>query len=344
MKNNLKRMMLFKIGLGFCIITGICFVGCKSKKVGDVFEVRLASQMPVGHHITESLDLFCKRANELSDGRLEIKHYPAGQLMVDKEIPKAISSGTVEMAQTFLPWWKGMLTTISPYSGISYESLQHYLKIARGPLFEYQDKLLEEKANCKLIGAILYTASAGTISKKPIRKETGFQKGMKIRIPSKTGAAEVKALGGAPVVLSSADVYMALQRGTIDGATSGVTSFFARKWYEVAKNILIIRPTMTDFHIVANLEWYNKLPEDLKKILKSASKEASEYCTKKVQAQEGKVFEALKAKGVNVYQVSKKDYKAHWGPRIEPALRAMALQELGKDLVLKYETWLKQTK
>ncbi len=58
-------------------------------------------------------------------------------------------------------------------------------------------------------------------NKRPLTKPDDF-KGLKMRTFSKGDADTLRALGAAPTVMSSSEMYMALQRGTVDGATTGM--------------------------------------------------------------------------------------------------------------------------
>jgi C4-dicarboxylate-binding protein DctP len=327
------------VGAVLCLALGVA--GIHTVLAGE--KVQVPSQMPVGHPITKAMDMFCKAVTEKSNGRLVLESFPAGQLLTDKEIPKAISTGTTKIAQTYFAWWIGLVPGVFPYGGKSYDDLDHYMRLYRGPLGAYQEKLLAEKGHCKHIAPILYAVRAGYILTKPVKK-LGDMKGMKIRISTKAIAAETMALGGVPTVMSSADVYMALQRGTIQGAHSGLGSFYARKWYEVAKYVFLPRYVTTDFNIVANLEWFNSLSPDLQQIIMDAGKESSAACTKMVVAMEDKIMAGLKGVGVDIYEVPKAVYDKEFAPITEPALKAAAVKELGQELADQYDAWVEQTR
>jgi C4-dicarboxylate-binding protein DctP len=157
-------------------------------------------------------------------------------------------------------------------------------------------------------------------------------------------ATEVKALGGVPTVLSAADVYMGLQRKTIDGVHSGLTSFYTRKWYETAKYVFLPRFVTTDFYIVANKAWFDGLPADLQQVLMKAGQEATAFCTKATIAMEDDVEKGLKAQGVETYQVPLNVYKAQFAPVLEPASREDAVKQFGEELVKQYEKWVEDTR
>lgn len=60
--------------------------------------------------------------------------------------------------------------------------------------------------------------------------------------------------------MSSSEMYMAFQRGTVDGGTTGMPAAVSRKVFEVQKYMTIANYTTAQFVIQANLEWWNKLP------------------------------------------------------------------------------------
>ena len=49
----------------------------------------------------------------------------------------------------------------------------------------------------------------------------------------------IKAYGASPVFMGAGEVYMGLQRNTVDGATSGTTAMVQRKYDEVTKYLTI---------------------------------------------------------------------------------------------------------
>ncbi len=335
-----RSLLLMLVAL---LVIPFLFAGCGAGEVTEgVYEVRISSQMPVGHHITEAVDLLCERAEELSDGRLEFHHFPSGQLLQDMEVPESISTGTIEMAQTYFAWWIGLCPDLNLYGGVFLDDLDHYYRVYEGPLGDYQKELLEG-VGAKVIAPILYTAEAGYIFTKPVHEPSDAE-GMKIRTPSAAAKAEIEAMGAAAVVMSSADVYMALQQGTIDGALSGVTSFYARKFYEVAKYVLIFDLVTADFHIVANLDWWNSLPEDLQQDIMQAGEEATEYATEECLASEEAARAALEAEGVEIYRVPQDEREQVWQPLKGPVRHDTAVDTFGEELVDQYETWVEEAR
>ncbi|MDY6917648.1 MAG: TRAP transporter substrate-binding protein DctP [Chloroflexota bacterium] len=325
-----------------CLLTAC---GGGGKEEPETYEVRISSQMPIGHHITDAIDLFCERAEELSNGKLVFHHFPAGQLLSDTEVPEAISTGTIEMAQTFLPWWEGMVPHLNLSGAAFLDDLDHYYRLhdPEGPYEQYRQELLEETGNAKMVAPLLYCSESGYILTSPVH-EPQDAAGMSIRTPSQALSAEIGIMGAAAVVMSSADVYLSLQRGTLDGAYSGLTSFYSRKYYEVAKYVTVWNLVPTDFHIVANLDWWNALPEDLQQAMINAGQEATEYAKGACLESEAACITALEAEGVEVYFVPQQEREDVWRPLMHDAIRDVAVAEHGEDLVSMYEGWVEDAR
>ena len=328
--------------LAFALMSGLIVTEPAIAKE-KVYKVQVPSQLPVSHPLTKAVQIFCDTVNENGKGRFELTHFPAGQLLTDKEIPKSISKGTVKISLAFLPWYSGMIPDIYPYAGKVTLTLDHALRLWRGPLLNHFEQRLNEKGNAHIIAPLLYSFKNGYITEEPVTKP-GDMQGMKIRIPTKVMAVEVEALGGVPTVMSSADVYMSLQRNTIQGATSGLPSIYVRKWYEAANNIISVKPAPVDFHIIANQKWFDDLPADLQQVLMDAGETASKKCTQMIVEAENKVEAALKAKGVNIYKVSIEEYNEVYNPIMEPALNAAAVKMFGQEMTDAYNSWVESTR
>ena len=98
---------------------------------------------------------------------------------------------------------------------MSYPSLLKILvplKVYRSGAGKILDKEFQDKG-AKIVFWVDYGLVQLFNSKRPLAKPDDF-KGLKIRAFSKGSADTIKALGGVPVVMSSSEMYMALQRGT----------------------------------------------------------------------------------------------------------------------------------
>ena len=74
---------------------------------------------------------------------------------------------------------------------------------------------------------------------------------------------------------------MTLRRGTIEGAASGMTFFWERKYFEVTKYITCSDYSLVIFGALMNLKKWNELPPVMQKVILACSAEAQEWGRKK---------------------------------------------------------------
>jgi TRAP-type C4-dicarboxylate transport system substrate-binding protein len=113
----------------------------------------------------------------------------------------------------------------------------------------------------------------------------------------------VEGFGAAPVFMGGNEVYMALQRKTVDGAISGLSSFADRKYYEVQKYLTINNAGLVQFVVSMNQNFFNSLSPEQQQIVLDAAKEATEYSRKNVLEEDKKALDTLKAH-MDVYEVT----------------------------------------
>jgi TRAP-type transport system periplasmic protein len=100
-------------------------------------------------------------------------------------------------------------------------------------------------------------------------------KGLKLRASS-VGIQKVLAdVGAAPVNMAFGDIYVGLQRGTIDGAVSGAVAFLSGKWYENAKFASAWPLGSTNYLFLVNKDAWAELPADLQEIVQKVIYDAA---------------------------------------------------------------------
>lgn len=140
------------------------------------------------------------------------------------------------------------------------------------------DEAYRKRKNVTFIGAVPDGVGYHIMLKKKIDKAD--LKGLKIRTNPFYDPL-VKALGGAVVSLPAGEVYSALEKGVVDGATHPAMGVLDYKWYEVTKYALRPRYGETNFAIIVNLNSWNKLPKETRDIVTKAVMEMEVELPKK---------------------------------------------------------------
>ncbi len=274
------------------------------------FLFRCAGTMPLEHFMTRTLEFYAKIIQERSKGRMKIEIYPVNQLFSDKDLPKALPSGAVDMAQVNMAMWAGLVPSLAVQEmPFFYKDRDHFFRAMISPgVRKVLDKDFENKG-VKILFWMDYGYSA-LIGKKPLRTLEEI-KGKRIRVFGEISSEFLKALGAAPVFLSVGEVYLALQRGTIDGVLTSTCSVDERKFFEVAKHFTVIK--IGEFQnqpaVLVNLKKYQELPPDLQKLVIDASKEAQDWGLDASLKDTDQCLDNVKKKGMEIYYPTEQEKK-----------------------------------
>lgn len=295
--------------------------------------VKLAHNLPVSHHLAKGMDTFAKKVAEKSGGKITVNIYPSGQLFTDKNMNDAIMSGGVDMGLNSVAMWSSVIPAMEIFDvPFLFPSYDRIAKALDGGVGDKLSKEMEKKGARALIWAD-YGFVQFANNKRPLTKPTDF-KGLKLRGYGELPSETIKALGAAPVTMGAGEVYMALQRGTIDGQTSGTTAMYDRKMYEVTKYLTVTNHAFPEFILAVNLKFWNSLSADQRKIMQAAADEVRDIIRAEIKAEDERTLKLLKEKGMEVYSVPNAEI-AEWQKATEP-VQAIYIQRagaLGKELV-----------
>ena len=322
-----KSYLLFGLAMGTILIAGFIFSSSvfAGSAVKKTYRLTFATQMPLGHLVSRSADLLAKRASELSGGKIKIKHFAAGSLFKDKEIPEAVMSGGCSMGIATSSRWAGHAPANHFWELPFLFSNKEQVESVADAVIPIIDKELESKGG-KLLGFVYYgDADAIGNTKRPVYRP-GDLHGLKLRTFSALLNKGLEAAGAAPVVMSSAEVYTAIQRGTIDGGCSGSTTFVVRKWMEVLRYITVVHGMICypalPFTLGINKNVWDSMEPAAKKIMMQAAKEAWRYSSDEVLSETAKAIRTLRAQpNVKVKEIAfgSKEWKEWRKIMFEPA-------------------------
>jgi TRAP-type C4-dicarboxylate transport system substrate-binding protein len=257
-----------------CFVLACCVIGLLSAGTvqAQVIKWRAQSAFARGDFSADLLPSFAKEVEQKSKGRLVISTHYAGDLVPQDDTLKATTQGMIQMSQACGVFWSGVEPILGLEFGLpfgfkgSLEEVEGL--IAKTGLYKMWEDAYARQ-NCQLLGIHTYGPYPAIASNKPIRKLEDF-KGLKIRALLEI-ADLLKEIGAAPGYVPGGEIYMALKLGTFDAATYSVDAIRGFKWYEVIKYYIL--PYWCDWYfgdVVINKDAWNKLPDDLKAILKEA--------------------------------------------------------------------------
>jgi TRAP-type C4-dicarboxylate transport system substrate-binding protein len=155
-------------------------------------------------------------------------------------------------------------------------------------------------------------------STKPIRKLEDVR-GLQFRTaPSGASIELIKALGAAPAAMPMSEVFMALQKGTVDGALGPYDVLKGFRLADITKYTTNAHLFLLLGHYVAmNLDAYNKLPPDMRKVLDDSVEWAKQDSWKMYDAEDDAAEAYAKTKGHEFINLPPAEY-ARWLAVIKP--------------------------
>jgi TRAP-type C4-dicarboxylate transport system substrate-binding protein len=148
---------------------------------------------------------------------------------------------------------------------------------------------------------------------------------MKLRAHGLTWAQVTTEMGAVPVTLTAAELYEALQRGTIEGGWTAVSHAVPAKIYEVSKSVLRFDTGYVfDSAFTIRKDIWDSLPNDLKTIMKEEAVPAEEALyDAMIGSQEQKNWEIVQKANVKVIDPSPAEMEA-LAQKLQPKWREWA--------------------
>ncbi|MCZ7665231.1 MAG: TRAP transporter substrate-binding protein [Thermoleophilia bacterium] len=200
--------------------------------------LRMGVEWPTGDPRTELVaEHFVKAVADASGGLITVELFGGGEIAQAKDINEAIDSNLLDLALTKLSaGWTTAVPELTVLGLSVFDDSGHAFRALDGDLGTELAQALEEKGNAKLLSWITAgDVDAMGLSDGQITTPEDL-KGRKMRASSKADAVSCEALGAVPVVIDSSEMYMALQRGTVDGVFITTASGVEKaKLYEVTK-------------------------------------------------------------------------------------------------------------
>lgn len=266
-----KIMMNRLIG---AILLIVVVLGCK--KNNDVKVMYLAHTLPQTHPVHKGILEFKKALNKKSDGKMDLKIFPDGQLGSEREVLELLQIGSVAVTKVSAATLSNFVPEYHVL-GIPYlfRDKPHQFDVLEG---EVGKSILEKGEKFWLRGLCYYDAGSRSFytSSKAIRKPEDL-KGLKIRVMNNQMAINmVNALGGSATPMAYGELYTAIQQGVVDGAENNPPSFVSSNHYEVSKYYTLDQHSSVPDVLLVGTKYWNKLSEQEKVWVQEAADESAQ--------------------------------------------------------------------
>ncbi len=245
-----------------------------------------------------------------TNNKYQIEVFPASQLGNENQINEALTLGTVDIIYTGVAFagsiHKPIAISNAPFI---LRDFDHWKAYRDSKLFTDIAAGYEQKTKHK-VTALTYYGQRHLTANKAINKPEDM-KGMKLRVPpAPLFLMFTKSVGANATPIAFAEVYLALQQGTVDGQENPLPTIMAKKFYEVQSHIMLSgHITESLLSIVGGHVW-NKLNADEKAAFADVLKTAASRATDKIRASEQTLAAEFRKLGKTVVEVDRKPFIA----------------------------------
>ena len=257
-------------------------------------------------------------------GRYEIQVFPASTLGKESDINQGLQLGTVDIIISGASFAARSFPRIGVgYYPYTFRDPEHLLKYSKSDVFKELADGYKQKTGVQTV-AVTYYGARHTTSNK-LFKTCDEMKGLKMRVPDVPAyMALPRACGANPTPIAFAEVYLALQNGTVDAQENPLPTIEAKKFYEVQKNIILTGHILDSLVTQVGPHVWTKLSDADKKIFTDVMQEAAASATADIKKREGELVDEFKKKGLNVVTVNKDEFR-------DRIVKAVDMTSMGYD-------------
>ena len=244
-----------------------------------------------------------------TNGRYHIDVFPASSLGKESDINQGMTLGTVDMIISGLSFAARTMPRFGVgYYPYTFRDGDHLIRWAKSDAFKELADEYRKKTGIQ-VTAMTYYGTRHTTSNRPFTDCAGM-KGLKMRVPDVPAyLALPKACGANPTPIAFAEVYLALQNGTVDAQENPLTTIEAKKFFEVQKHIILTGHIVDSLATQVAPHVWSKLSDADKKVFTEVTQEAAQKATAEITKREGELADEFRKKGLTVTAVDKKSFQ-----------------------------------
>ncbi|MBU2509949.1 TRAP transporter substrate-binding protein [bacterium] len=253
-------LLLILLLLTFCIY---------SPANAETVNLKLAHFVPTMHvQHREAFVPFVENVERLSNGSVQIKIYPGGQLGNPKNMVNNIKKGITDIGFVIPSYVPGIFSRSGVFEmPFVFNDPEHVTRVMYD-LFE--DYFAADYEDFKVLWFFSSPLSQVHTVKKPI-KAIGDFAGMPIRAGGATETTAFRLLGANTVGMDIKEMSISLQKGVVDGVITPYAALKSHKIFDTVKHITEVNFSGTLMVILMNKNKWNQLPSSAKKVIDQAA-------------------------------------------------------------------------
>ncbi|MEP0945016.1 MAG: TRAP transporter substrate-binding protein [Rhizobiaceae bacterium] len=271
-------------------------------KMGATFPSKLTQLGTLGKKLESNVAA-------ISGGDIQLKYFEPGALVPALELFDAVKSGAVDAGWSTSGYWQGKEPALALFSAVPFGPAagEYAAWLFNGGGEEMYQKIYDGHGIHAMICGVIAPEASGWF-REPLNSIDDL-KGKKMRFFG-LGAKVMQKLGVDTQLLAAADIYPALERGTIDATEFSMPAIDLNLgFYQIAKHYYFPgwHQQSTTFELIINKAKWDAMSEQQQAQLEIACKANYTLGMAEGEAIQGKALAELQSKGVTIHKWADSD-------------------------------------
>lgn len=288
------------LGLGAVLAVGLSLAGAAT--LAQETTLRLAHYGSASDSVTAAAERFAGLVAEKTNGAVAVELFGNGELGNSPTMLEGVRLGTIDIVTVGNPFFTSSLPQLNLLDlPFLFQSDAHAFATLDG---EVGATLMSSMTGAGLQGLAFWELGFRNLTNNVRAITTPADlEGLKLRTtPNLAHVLAFQTMGANPTPMPFAEVYSALQTGTIDGQENPVNHIYANKLHEVQKHLSLTAHAYTTSPLVINARRWDGLSAEVQTALKDAAVEAAAHQRQINDEEEATSLDAMKAAGVLVVE------------------------------------------
>jgi len=320
----------------------LLFGALAEKALAKTYTLTLASAWEKNHpnnagllHFVETVNATC----ETKDGKLNLRWVGGPETFKARDLPDACKAGSVDFYYSAVNYYAGAVpqTDFTSLPGWNFDNAS---ELWHAGIHKLVDAAWQKKGLKVLsFGSVL---SHNFFLTKSFTNLSDFQ-GKKLRVPGGLYSFIPGYIGAVSTRLASAEVYGAMQRGTIDGGLQPMASYVKYGYWDVAPYVLDYPLASLGAWYWVNLNKFNNLPSSIQKKIIEIARDEETYVLSYWEKGHSKWMDTMMKKGTKFITITAAE-KSEFTKKLKNLRDEMAKRvppEESKELFKIYDNFFK---
>ncbi len=304
----MKRRTIWCIAVLVCVILAAAGAGVRAEASDFKLVLRLSHVFHPDEQLTKSMDWVAERILKRTNGAIEIRTFPQGQIAVYKDGLEQVVRGadfiSVEDPSYVGDYVPDFVALVGP---MLYNSYDEYVEMIKTDLVQDMIKRAEEKG-IKILALEYVFGFRNVITNKVVNTPEDL-KGVKLRTPgSQLFIKTLTAMGATVTPLPWAETLPGVQQGIVDGIEGSEFTNIGTKVYELLKNVARTQHFLGTCGVYISTQVWEKIPEEYRTIVAEEFAKGALEMVEIGKRDLGTVTAKLESYGVKFNEVDKKAF------------------------------------